>query len=200
MKKNILLLGPDWRNHAIEKILKKKNNLLKTNKKINTKLIINNKIDILITSGYPFLIKEEIIKKVNIAINLHISFLPYGKGVMPNLWSFIENFPAGITIHQWDKNFDTGKILIQKKIYFKDKSNQTLKTTHDYLLAKLEDLFLKNYRKIFNNKIKSFEQNKYIIINRYHTRKESDKIMKKLPKKWNTPIKEILKLNESKTF
>ena len=193
MKKNILLLGPDWRNHAIEKILKKKNNLLKTNKKINTKLIINNKIDILITSGYPFLIKEEIIKKVNIAINLHISFLPYGKGIMPNLWSFVENFPAGITIHQLDKNFDTGKILIQKKIYFKDKSNQTLKTTHAYLLAKLEGLFLKNYRKIFNNKIKSFEQNKYIIINRYHTRKESDKIMKKLPKKWNTPIKEILK-------
>ena len=200
MKKNILLLGPDWRNHAIEKVLKKKNNLLKTNKKINTKLIINNEVDILITSGYPFLIKEEIIKKVNIAINLHISFLPYGKGIMPNLWSFVENFPAGITIHQLDKNFDTGKILIQKKIYFKDKSNQTLKTTHDYLLAKLEDLFLKNYRKIFNNKIKSFEQNKYIIINRYHTRKESDKIMKKLPKKWNTPIKEILKLNESKTF
>ena len=193
MKKNILLLGPDWRNHAIEKVLKKNNNLLKTNKKINTKLIINNKVDILITSGYPFLIKEEIIKKVNIAINLHISFLPYGKGIMPNLWSFIENFPAGITIHQLDKNFDTGKILIQKKIYFKDKSNQTLKTTHDYLLAKLEDLFLKNYRKIFNNKIKSFEQNKYIIINRYHTRKESNKIMKKLPKKWNTPIKEILK-------
>ena len=193
MKKNILLLGPDWRNHAIEKVLKKNNNLLKTNKKINTKLIINNKIDILITSGYPFLIKEEIIKKVNIAINLHISFLPYGKGIMPNLWSFIENFPAGITIHQLDKNFDTGKILIQKKIYFKDKSNQTLKTTHDYLLAKLEGLFLKNYRKIFNNKIKSFEQNKYIIINRYHTRKESNKIMKKLPKKWNTPIKEILK-------
>ena len=193
MKKNILLLGPDWRNHAIEKVLKKKNNLLKTNKKINTKLIINNEVDILITSGYPFLIKEEIIKKVNIAINLHISFLPYGKGIMPNLWSFVENFPAGITIHKLDKNFDTGKILIQKKIYFKDKSNQTLKTTHDYLLAKLEDLFLKNYRKIFNNKIKSFEQNKYIIINRYHTRKESDKMMKKFPKKWNTPIKEILK-------
>ncbi len=200
MKKNILLLGPDWRNHAIEKVLKKKNNLLKTNKKINTKLIINNEVDILITSGYPFLIKEEIIKKVNIAINLHISFLPYGRGIMPNLWSFVENFPAGITIHQLDKNFDTGKILIQKKIYFKDKSNQTLKTTHDYLLAKLEDLFLKNYRKIFNNKIKSFEQNKYIIINRYHTRKESDKIMKKLPKKWNTPVKEILKYNESKAF
>ena len=193
MKKNILLLGPDWRNHTIEKILKKKNNLLKTNKKINTKLIINNKIDILITSGYPFLIKEEIIKKVNIAINLHISFLPYGKGIMPNLWSFVESFPAGITIHQLDKNFDTGKILIQKRIYFRDKSNQTLKTTHDYLLTKLEDLFLKNYRKIFNNKIKSFEQNKYITINRYHTRKESDKMMKKFPKKWNTPIKEILK-------
>ena len=200
MKKNILLLGPDWRNHAIEKVLKKKNNLLKTNKKINTKLIINNEVDILITSGYPFLIKEEIIKKVNIAINLHISFLPYGRGIMPNLWSFVENFPAGITIHQLDKNFDTGKILIQKRIYFRDKSNQTLKTTHDYLLTKLEDLFLKNYRKIFNNKIKSFEQNKYIIINRYHTRKESDKIMKKLPKKWNTPVKEILKYNESKAF
>ena len=129
---------------------------------------------------------------MTVAINLHISYLPYGRGIMPNLWSFYEKYISGITIHELDKNFDTGRILIQKKVFFRNIKQHTLKSTHDFLLRKLEKLFLKNFNKIFNKKLISFKQDKYVKINRYHNRYESEKLIKKFKKKWDTKIIEII--------
>ncbi len=191
--KKILILGPLWRNKKILNELKKNYKILITNKRIDKKYIIQKKIDILITSGYPFLVKKNILKSVKIKINLHISYLPYGRGLMPNLWSFYERFPSGITIHELDNNFDTGKILLQKKVSFRKLKIKTLKTTHDYLLIQLQKFFFSNYKKIFNNKIIGYRQNKFIKINRYHSRVESEKLIAKFKKKWNTRIEEIIK-------
>ena len=141
MKKKILILGPIWRNRNIFNFLSKRYTVHITDSKINDSFVKLNKIDFLVTSGYAFLIKKKIISAVKKAINLHISFLPYGRGIMPNLWSFYEGYPSGITIHELDESFDTGKIIIQKKIKFTNIKKQTLKTTHDFLLLKLEDFF-----------------------------------------------------------
>lgn len=45
-----------------------------------------------------------------------MSYLPYNKGTHPNYWSFIENTPKGVMIHEIDKGIDTGNIIVQKKI------------------------------------------------------------------------------------
>ena len=193
MKKKILILGPIWRNRNIFNFLSKRYTVHITDSKINDSFVKLNKIDFLVTSGYAFLIKKKIISAVKKAINLHISFLPYGRGIMPNLWSFYEGYPSGITIHELDESFDTGKIIIQKKIKFTNIKKQTLKTTHDFLLLKLEDFFLKNADKIFLNKIKSYKQDKYIKIDKYHTRVESNKLMKNFKKRWNTKISTVTK-------
>ena len=193
MKKKILILGPIWRNRNIFNFLSKRYTVHITDSKINDSFVKLNKIDFLVTSGYAFLIKKKIISAVKKAINLHISFLPYGRGIMPNLWSFYEGYPSGITIHELDESFDTGKIIIQKKIKFTNIKKQTLKTTHDFLLLKLEDFFLKNADKIFLNKIKSYKQDKYIKIDKYHTRVESNKLMKNFKKRWNTKISTVIK-------
>ena len=193
MKKIILILVPIWRNRNIFNFLSKRYTVHITDSKINDSFVKLNKIDFLVTSGYAFLIKKKIISAVKKAINLHISFLPYGRGIMPNLWSFYEGYPSGITIHELDESFDTGKIIIQKKIKFTNIKKQTLKTTHDFLLLKLEDFFLKNADKIFLNKIKSYKQDKYIKIDKYHTRVESNKLMKNFKKRWNTKISTVIK-------
>jgi hypothetical protein len=58
--KKILILGPVWRNKRIINYLNKKYQVHYTNSKINEKFIKNNKIDYLITSGYPYLVKKKI--------------------------------------------------------------------------------------------------------------------------------------------
>tara|TARA_Y100000748_G_C15466088_1_gene476950 strand:+ start:68 stop:667 length:600 start_codon:yes stop_codon:yes gene_type:complete len=189
--KNILILGPRWRNINIIKKLKKKYKIFLLNKRITPNFIIKNKIDFLVSSGYPYLVKHEILKLVKVKINLHISYLPYGRGIMPNLWSFYENYPSGITIHQLSKKFDDGDIFLQKKIKFPKLNNQTLKSTHDILLKSLEVFFLSNYEIIFEGKIKPYRQDKFYKIDRYHSRLESEKLISNFNKKWDTKIKEI---------
>ena len=198
--KKILILGPLWRNKGIIKNLKKEYNVYITNKKIYKNYIKQKKIDFLITSGYPFLVKENVLKIVKKKINLHISYLPFGRGIMPNLWCFYEGYPPGITIHALNKNFDAGKIIIQKKVSFKNLKKETLKSTHDYLLGQLENFFLSHYKKIFDNKIKGYRQDKFIKVNRYHSRKESEKLISKFKKKWNTKIKDVIKYGKKTTL
>ena len=77
--KKILILGPLWRNKGIIKNLKKEYNVYIANKKIYKNYIKQKKIDFLITSGYPFLVKENVLKIVKKKINLHISYLPFWK-------------------------------------------------------------------------------------------------------------------------
>ena len=49
-------------------------------------------------------------------INLHPSYLPYNRGSYPNVWSIIEETPAGATLHYIDAGIDTGSIIAQKQV------------------------------------------------------------------------------------
>ena len=116
---------------------------------------------------------------------------------MPNVWSFIDNYPSGITIHKLSGKFDTGDILIQKKIKFKRVAELTLKKTHDILLKELEIFFLKNHNDLFNNVFSAYPQNKFIKWDRYRNREESENLMLNFRKKWNTKIKDIIKFKKN---
>jgi methionyl-tRNA formyltransferase len=49
-------------------------------------------------------------------INLHPAYLPFNRGVYPNVWAIIDGTPAGVTLHYMDEGFDTGDIIAQKKV------------------------------------------------------------------------------------
>ena len=48
--------------------------------------------------------------------NLHLSYLPWGRGAHPNAWALAEGHPCGITLHLVDHGVDTGDILAQAEI------------------------------------------------------------------------------------
>ena len=78
---------------------------------------------------------------------------------MPNVWSFYEGYPSGISIHELDAKFDTGKILIQRKINFKNFKNQTLNLLMIILFIILKS-FYKNADKSAIIQLK-FKQDKF---------------------------------------
>ena len=53
------------------------------------------------------------------------------EGQDPNLWSFIEDTPKGVTIHEIDEGIDTGDIIFQKEIVLN--SNETLASSYEKL-------------------------------------------------------------------
>ena len=105
----------------------KKTNLLNQIKNFDKKIFIKNysskinfkkikNFDLIICYGYRHIIDKEIISKYKKIINLHISYLPYNKGAHPNFWSFADNTPSGVTIHEVNENLDSGNIIFKKKL------------------------------------------------------------------------------------
>ncbi len=50
------------------------------------------------------------------AFNLHPGFLPYNRGLYPNVWAIAEGTPAGVTLHRMDGDFDTGGIVARRRV------------------------------------------------------------------------------------
>src|SRR5690606_23646870 len=44
------------------------------------------------------------------------SYLPYNRGAHPNVWSIVEETPAGVTLHYVDAGIDTGDIVAQREV------------------------------------------------------------------------------------
>ena len=152
------------------------------------------KFDSIISFGYRDIIDKNIIDSLKYPIiNLHISFLPYNKGAHPNFWSFAENTPSGITIHQIDHGIDTGKIIYQKQIdfeLFKNKKTLTFAKTYKTLISEIENLFLINADEIINKKFNPSEQ---IGKGSYHSKEDLPELLKN----WEQNIYEtILEYNK----
>tara|TARA_B110000003_G_scaffold117077_2_gene119620 strand:- start:27 stop:614 length:588 start_codon:yes stop_codon:yes gene_type:complete len=127
------------------------------NKKLSYK--IAKRYDYIISFGYRKIISKKIISKIKRPIiNLHISYLPYNRGAYSNFWSFINNTPKGVTIHEIDNGIDTGKIIFRKKISFKLNNKITFQSTYKVLILEIEKLFKKKYKMIISNGYKPKKQ------------------------------------------
>lgn len=73
------------------------------------------------------------------ALNLHSSWLPWNRGASPNFWSWFDDTPKGVSIHQIDAGIDTGELLAQREVQFGRGS--TLRTSYDDLQAAMLGLF-----------------------------------------------------------
>ena len=185
--KKILFLGYKSKNTILINFLKKKNFSLKVHGQKPLTLKNAKNYDLIISFGYSKILKSDILENISRPpINLHISYLPYNKGAYPNFWSFIDKTPKGVSIHEIDKGIDDGRIIVRKKVKFKINNNLTFKDTYKRLFFEVENLFIRNFKKIIN---KNYQ---YIRVNSkgsFHKKKD-------LPKDlltWDVPINNYLK-------
>lgn len=166
-----------------------KEEIILYDKPVNIEFLKKIKPNFIISYNYRFIIKQEIINYIkNNIINLHISLLPWNKGADPNVWSFLENTPKGVTIHIIDEGIDTGPILVQKEILI-DENIETLKSSYEKLHKEIQELFKNNWDNIKNKKLKSIHQNSKGSL---HYKNEFEKIKGLLNNKgWDIPITEF---------
>lgn len=184
---SILVLGPP--NNTLSSILKDNGQqILEQESIINIQFLKENKIDFAISYGYRHIIKPDILNYLKKRIiNLHISYLPWNRGADPNLWSFLENTPNGVTIHVMDKGIDTGDIIVQKKINFSENEN-TLATTYKRLQKEILILFEKQWPIIIKG---FFETQKQPIGGTFHKLSDKNQFMHLLTKGWDTPVESL---------
>lgn len=184
---NILLLG-EKSNLLSDKLISAGHKIQITCDKITLDMVQN--YDFLISFGYRHIIKEDIINKfINKIINLHISLLPYNKGADPNLWSYLENTPKGVTIHYIDGGLDTGDIIVQKEVQ-DNMETDTLKTSYDRLINEIVVLFNENIEDILKGNVKGEKQKGQ---GSFHYLKDKEKYMSLLIENgYNTLVKNLI--------
>jgi len=152
---------------------------------ITPDFIDQNNIEFLISYGYRHILKRDVLEKLpNHAINLHISYLPWNRGADPNLWSFIDNTPKGVTIHYLDEGVDTGDIITQQQVTF-ESEGETLATTYQKLQQEIQKLFKKCWPQI---KIGICSRVKQSGCGTFHRVKDNQTV---LCDGWNTLIKDL---------
>jgi len=144
--------------------------------------------EFLISYGYRHIISEDVLNLFpKRAINLHISYLPWNRGADPNLWSFLEDTPKGVTIHFLDKGLDTGDILVQKKI--DHAPNVTLRSSYERLKSVMEELFMSAWPEIRLGRQLSFPQPSGGSSHRSRDRAAYEAL---LTQGWDTPVTDII--------
>ena len=145
-----------------------------------------NSIDFAVSYRFKHIVDRSVIEFLNgRIINLHISFLPWNRGADPNLWSFLENTPKGVSIHYMDPGLDTGDIIVQKDVRF-DNNNETLVTTYSRLNNEILKLFRSYWPQIRREKC---HRSRQLPGGTYHRLEDKEPYLHLLAAKgWNSPV------------
>jgi len=147
-------------------------------------------VDFAVSYGYRHIVPESVVDQLNEKIiNLHISFLPWNRGADPNLWSFLEDTPKGVTIHYMDEGLDTGDIIAQKEVFF-ESEGETLATTYEKLNEEIIGLFAQHWPFIMRGDAKGQAQPQGGSFHRIRDKKKFEYLL--LEKEWNTPVRELI--------
>ncbi|MBE9138809.1 formyl transferase [Nodosilinea sp. LEGE 07088] len=183
---NILYLGNN--NSKVVEILARYGDcVISTSEKLTGNDALVKGADFLVSYGYRHILKTDILNQFDKrAINIHISLLPWNRGADPNLWSFLEDTPKGVTLHFLDAGVDTGDIILQEEIFLDE--TETLSTSYNKLSELALSLLDRNWAKIRAGEINPFKQPPGGSFHRLADRKNYEYL---LTQGWNTPAKNL---------
>jgi len=193
--KKVLFLGPED-SPLLAWIKNQGDEVIQSADKLSPEEVAQQNFDFLVSYGYRHIIRKEILDLFpDRAVNLHISYLPWNRGADPNLWSFIEDSPKGVTIHYVDEGLDTGDIIIQKRVDF-DLDTETLATSYQKLHREIQQLF----KEVWND-IKHLQcpRKKQIGDGSMHLAREKESLGNLLNAGWDTPVSELLEYGRKNT-
>ncbi len=184
---NILLLGPD-RPHIVEFLESFGDDVTRYEDRLTADADVIKDVDCVVSYGYRHILKDDVLALFpGRVVNLHISLLPWNRGSDPNLWSFLEDTPKGVTVHYIDRGVDTGRIIAQREIEFDNKG--TLRTTYDRLTAEIEDLFREQWPGIREGRAESFVQRAG---GTAHRKRDKEPYLHLLHSGWDTPVADLV--------
>lgn len=184
----ILWLGP-LRQALIDWLIAQGDTVLRWEDKLESESPLLTDVDWIISYGYRYLLKADLLERFERrAINLHISLLPWNRGADPNLWSFLENTPKGVTIHRIDPGIDSGEIFAQKELFFVEQE-ETLASSYKKLAETIEELFRQSWPKIAAGIMQSYPQEKGGSLHRLKDKAQFDVL---LSQGWETPVENLV--------
>lgn len=107
-------------------------------------------------------------------INCHPAYLPYNRGSAPNVFSIIDQTPAGVTFHYLDEGVDTGDVITQERVEVE--SVDTGESLYVKLEQKCISAFMNLLPAIYENNLTM--NTRSLVEGSYHRHAELDSIDK----------------------
>lgn len=153
---------------------------------------LSEKYDLIISYCYAPIIKKPFISSCKAPIiNVHPTYLPYGRGIYPIVWACLNGDPLGASLHLIDsEEIDSGAIIERFRVYLD--YNLTLQDAHNVLMLNAKSMlkrFLKKYS--IDKKLSYALQSNLGAKQPYKNRIQSTELYNKLPNGWETTIKEV---------
>jgi len=182
-----LLLGPD-RPAFIERLAAFGDEVNNFDGSLNASSGVLAGADFIISYGYRYIIKGDLLDLFpRRVINLHISLLPWNRGADPNLWSFLEDTPKGVTVHFMDAGLDTGDVIAARAVDYKP--DDTLRSSYARLSASIEDLFFEVWPVIREGRAVGAPQKAG---GSYHNASDKAPYERLLTAGWDTPVSGLI--------
>lgn len=87
---------------------------------INEKLDdIIQKYDLVLSLHCKQIFPVKLVKSLR-CINIHPGLNPYNRGYYPQVFSLLNKFPIGVTIHEMDELLDHGPVIVQEEVKIND--------------------------------------------------------------------------------
>lgn len=151
--------------------------------------IKNYNPDIVISYNYEYIVGTDVIDAMNSnIINMHISYLPWNRGFSPNLWSFLEDTPKGVTIHKLSSGLDKGDIMYQKRFEF-DINKDTLESSYNFLNNAITELFKLHFDEIMSG---DYQTRRQIDKGSYHSKKDLEELKSHISFEWEDSISSVV--------
>jgi methionyl-tRNA formyltransferase len=184
----VLFLGPG--DSAVLDFLKSaESQVVQTADRLDEAFLDRNAADFLVSHGFRHILRPDVLNRFpRRAVNLHISYLPWNRGADPNLWSFIENTPKGVSIHYVDAGIDTGAVIAQRLVEFG--AAETLRSTYGRLQAEIAGLFAEHWSRIRTGSCGAVKQ---AGPGSFHRVADREKVVHLLTNGWDTPVADLEK-------
>lgn len=88
-------------------------------------------------------------------VNLHPGYNPYNRGWYPHVFSILNNYPAGATIHEMDEKIDHGKVYFRKKVCINDW--ETSEDVYNKIIESEIELLNNHLMEIINDQVNAFQ-------------------------------------------
>lgn len=113
---NLVVVGEEGQDNVIQYLSQSgiKDYILQKN--FNVSLLEDIKFDWLLNLWGGYIFKEDILSLVSNSLNIHPSYLPYCRGRDPVVWSILNGFPAGATLHEISLGVDEGDIYYKEEV------------------------------------------------------------------------------------
>ena len=97
---------------------------------------------------------KEVLQSVR-CINVHPGYNPYNRGWYPQVFSIMNKYPVGVTIHEIDEQLDHGLIIVRERVPIK--SSDTSYDIYLRILNKEIELLTKHLEDIIHNRYTMIE-------------------------------------------